>query len=140
MTVGAWATEREVIGTLLAGFTAAPLLWPNSELPPPPPTTDPDPPAAYVAAEIETDRADQADFGGGAQVEGRIVLEIWAERRAGDGTVRSLADTLAALFATGDSSGLFFREARLGPAVIADAWYGRSLQIPFTRFREGVAS
>ncbi len=135
--MGAWTQEREAIGNLLAGFTAAPVLWPNADIVPPAPTSAPASPVAYVAAEVENDRAAPSDFGGGAEVSGRVVLEIWAERRAGDGRVRSLADTLVALFASADGGGLYFLEARLGPAVIADAWYGRSLQIPFTRFREG---
>lgn len=138
--MGAWESERETIGNLLASFTAAPLLWPNAGIDPPEPTAAPAPPVAYVAAEVEIDRAERSDFGGGAQVEGRVVLEVWAERRAGDGRVRSLADTLCVIFASADGGGVYFREARLGPAVIADAWYGRSLQVPFTRFREGVAS
>lgn len=132
-----YVTEREVVGGLLATFSAAPVLWPNSGLEPPEPTAAPAPPAAFVAAELEYASTELTDFAGGSRVDGAVALEIWVERRGGDDQVRDLFETLRTLFASGDASGMQFLEPRPGDPVVSDIWYGRPFRVPFVRFREG---
>lgn len=132
-----YATERAVVGGILASFTAAPVLWPNSTLEPPTPTEPPAEPAAFVNVEIEHGLAELVDFGGGARVDGRVVLEVWAERRAGDDRIRELVDTLAGLFRAGDTAAVQFLEPVPGESSVSAGWYGRALRVPFVRWEVG---
>jgi hypothetical protein len=129
-----YGSERAAIGTLLATFTGAPVLWPGSQLEPPQPTSPPALPAAFVNVEVEYSGAELADFAGGSRIDGEVVLEVWSERRAGDDRVRDLVDSLVALFKAGDGSGVQFLAPRPGGASVSDAWYGRGLRVPFVRW------
>lgn len=148
-----YSSERERVGTLLATYWNDCLVaGPNDDLSAfpvgedehpqlPQPTNDPSNPARFLAWEFDYDDASQITFGGDVQVEGRVVFTACVERGVGDAKLRAMVEALAAIFrdsATADGSGIQFFEGKPGtPGVLEldDAWYGQTLEIPFTRFR-----
>lgn len=139
--MGTYADERQVIANVLDGFTAGvPILWPDSEGEPPTPGSDPASPVSYLLAEVEYDNTEPSDFGGGGQIDGRVVVWVWVERNAGDLLCRQHIDSLRVLFDAGDDTAqaMYFLELAAGPAQVGGEggeWYGRRVDIPFTRFR-----
>jgi len=129
------AAERAAVDSILAGFTAAPVLWPDSTIKPPTPSADPAVPVSYVAAEIEYGAAEPTDFAGGTQTDGAVMLDVWTQRGRGDALLRQLLDSLVSLFAAANTSDIFFLRPEPGAAQVDGAdWYGRSLRVPFVRF------
>lgn len=138
---GTYRAERQAIANVLDGFTAGvPILWPDTQAEPPAPGADPAAPVSYLVADVEHDQAELSDFGGGAEVRGRVVLHVWVERDAGDDLVRQHVDTLQTLFYAGDDMTvpIYFLEPQPGAPFIggeAGEWYGRRVDVPFVRFR-----
>lgn len=136
--MGTEVQEREAIANVLAGFTAAPVLWPDTEGDPPSPGNNPANPVSYIAVDVEYDEEEPVTFGPSELVRGHVVTMIWAERNGGDFVVRSHIDTLYPLFKNGDdaTAALTFIGIHRRPAVIGGEnreWYGRQVDWYFTR-------
>jgi hypothetical protein len=135
---GTYVDERTTVANVLAGFAGVPIFWPDTEGDPPSPGSNPEAPVSYVVTEVEHDFAELSDFGGGAEIRGRVALWIWVERNAGDDLVRAHVDTLRGLFAAGDAPPFYFFEPSLASSQIGgenEEWYGRRMDVPFVRFR-----
>lgn len=141
---GSYVDERTVIANVLDGFSGV-LLWPDTKPADgdiPSPGSDPAAPASYVVADVEYDRGALVTMGGTEQVDGRVILHVWAERNSGDDAVRTLVETLRTLFAAGTDTthACYFLAPVLGQPMIggeSEEWYGRRMEVPFIRFREG---
>ncbi len=62
---------------------------------------------------------------------GNVVVEIFVLKNTGTQTLRSYADTIAALFRDAQFSGLVFREANLSIQGDFEGWFKGTLLMPF---------
>lgn len=140
-TPALYATQSTVVGQLFAttwaaAYPSVPVYGPNVEHEAPELGDDLATPRSFVAWQLEYDNAGQASFGGTRRVEGRVVIGLWAEKRAGRATLVAYLDAVLSMFTGGDGSGLFFLDPVPSPCEEREGWYVRPVEVPFIQFGE----
>jgi hypothetical protein len=133
---------RAHLNTLLAGFTASTIYWPDTDAPAMTPSSDPSNPASRVLVDYVFDVTDQISMAGDAALTGRLIAKIWTEKRAGDGKVLTIAEALRTLVLAADTTDTTSRiqwfEPRPGPALVSaevENVFGREMHCPFVWHR-----
>jgi hypothetical protein len=134
MSLDGYVEEWEVVGAVLAGWTACPVELPNSDFVRPGPSADGTNPATWISVEIEDANAQLTDFAGGEQVDCIVAISIYQQRRTGTRRLREHVQALRALFKAASTEQTVFLAPVLGNAETDDDWYARTLRVPYTWF------
>lgn len=145
MAVTTYPERRVHLQTIFATWTDCAVAYPDSDFTPPAPTNDPANPARYLVIDVEDFASDTGTMGGSAEISGRVRVDIWAEKRSGDGSIQAVAELLRTQFESfadtnpvGAVSSITFLEPLLGSAkLLGDpaTWFGRTMTFPFTWLR-----
>jgi hypothetical protein len=137
-SVDTYLELRDLVETILGGFTACPLFMVDQKFDPPPLSADPGNPAAYVVCDpIRIGYNDTVTMGGAGELFGDASFLIHVDRRTGDRMVLELAEAIRTLFlqSATNAENVMFEEPRLEQAVLTapddTARYARRLNVRF---------
>jgi hypothetical protein len=127
------AIEREAVGTILSGWTATQIAWPNRDFTPPSK-------ASWLAVTIRAGEAFQVEIGSPKVVQrhpGLVVVQVFTPANWGDKTALDLADQVAALFRRQRLSytdgSVLFRTPSIRVVGVEGANFQVNVTVPFVR-------
>jgi len=127
------AIERQAVGTLLDGWTATQIAWPNRDFTPPSK-------ASWIAVTIQAGDSAQIELGADKVVHrhpGLVVIQVFSPANWGDKTALDLADQVAALFRRQRLSytdgSILFRTPTVREIGVDGSLFQVNVSIPFVR-------
>lgn len=127
------AFERSAVGTILSGWTATQISWPNVDFMPPSK-------AAWIAVSIRDGDASQIELGSTKNTHrhpGLVIVQVFVPALWGDKTALDLADSVAALFrrqrADDMDGSIVFRTPTIRVIGREGAFFQVNVSVPFVR-------
>lgn len=132
------ALERNAVGTILKGWTATQIAWPNRDFTPPQK-------ASWISVTIQNGDAAQLDLAGPYSTHrhpGMVVVQVFVPANWGDKTALDLADEVAALFRRQQVSlkvdevekgAMVFRSPSVRVIGVDGAFFQVNVNVPFVR-------